>query len=99
MTAAGLNGVLAGAVNTAQGIRPVLPWRKDMERRCPWSCPNPQPQPQPQPDPAPQPIDDNGPPYIEPEPQADLPPWGVAVICLWQGTAKYFLFMRHMHSA
>ena len=80
MTAAGLNGALAGAVNVAQGIRPVLPWRRDMERRCP--SPSPNPQPQPQPDPEPQPLDDNGPPNVEPEPQADLPPWGVALICL-----------------
>ena len=80
MTAAGLNGALAGAVNTAQGIHPVLPWRRDMERRCPGPLPTPPPQPQP--DPEPQPLDDNGPPNVEPEPQADLPPWGVAVICL-----------------
>ena len=78
MTAAGLNGALASAVSAAQGIRPVLPWRKDMERRNTVPSPNPQPQP----DPEPQPIDDNGPPNVEPEPQADLPPWGVTLICL-----------------
>jgi len=39
MTAAGLNGALAGAVSTAQGIRPVLPWRRDMERQCPGPLP------------------------------------------------------------
>jgi hypothetical protein len=80
MTAAGLNGALAGAANTAQGIRPVLPWRRNMEGRCPGPLPTPPPQPQP--DPEPQPLDDNGPPNVEPEPQADLPPWGVPVICL-----------------
>ena len=86
MTAAGLNGALAGAVNTAQGIRPVLPWRREMERRCPGPgpCPNPQPNPspQPQPDPEPQPIDDNGPPNVDPAPEADLPPWGLVLVCL-----------------
>lgn len=67
MTAAGLNGALANGVYSAEGIRPVLPWRREMERRCPGPgpCPTPQPQPQPQPDPEPQPIDDNGPPNID----------------------------------
>ncbi len=82
LTAGGLNGALAGAVNTASGVRPVLPWRREMERRCPSPCPTPQPNPQPQPDPEPQPLDDNGPPNVDPEPQADLPPWGVALVCL-----------------
>jgi len=84
MTAAGLNGALAGAVNTAQGLRPILPWRREMERRCPSPGPNPQPNPNPNPpvDPEPQPIDDNGPPNVEPEPQADLPPWGLALLCV-----------------
>ena len=87
LTAGGLNGAIAGAVNTASGLRPILPWRREMERRCPGPCPtpqpNPQPNPQPQPDPEPQPIDDNnGPPNVDPEPQADLPPWGLVLVCL-----------------
>jgi len=36
MTAAGLNGALAGAVNTAQGIRPVLPWRNGARGATRW---------------------------------------------------------------
>ncbi len=40
MTADGLNGAMAGAVSTAQGIRPILPWRRDMERRCPGPVPD-----------------------------------------------------------
>jgi hypothetical protein len=84
LTAGGLNGALAGAVNTASGLRPILPWRREMERRCPGPgpCPTPQPNPQPQPDPEPQPIDDNGPPNVEPDVQSDLPPWGLALVCL-----------------
>jgi hypothetical protein len=84
LTAGGLNGAIAGAVNTASGLRPVLPWRREMERRCPGPCPNPNPQPnpQPQPDPEPQPIDDNGPPNVDPEPQSELPLWGLALLCL-----------------
>jgi hypothetical protein len=81
MTAGGLNGALAGAVSTAAGLRPVLPWRRDMERRCPGPCPNPQPQPQPQPDPEPQPLDDNGSPNVDPEPAAEgWPLWGLALL-------------------
>ena len=76
MTAAGLNGALAGAVSTAQGIRPILPWRRDMERRCPGPCPSPQPNPQPQPDPEPQPIDDGGMPHIDDQPAESPAPWG-----------------------
>jgi hypothetical protein len=56
------------AVSEAQTTRPVLPWRRDMERRCPGPGPNPQPAPQPGPDPEPQPIDDGGAPNVEPEP-------------------------------
>jgi len=83
MTAAGLNGAMAGAVNKAAGLRPVLPWRREMERRCPGPCPNPQPQPQPQPqpDPEPQPIDDGGTPNVDPEPAAEgWPLWGLALL-------------------
>jgi hypothetical protein len=79
MTAAGLNGAIAGAVNTAQGIRPILPWRREMERRCPGPCPNPNPSPnpnpQPQPDPEPQPIDDGGTPNLDNEPAESAVPW------------------------
>jgi hypothetical protein len=71
MTAAGLNGALAGAVNKAQGVRPILPWRRDMDQRCPGPgpCPNPNPnldpEPDSEPDSEPGPIDDNGTPSVE----------------------------------
>jgi hypothetical protein len=85
MTAAGLNGALAGAVNEAQTI---LPWRRYMERRCPG--PNPCPTPGPRPDPGPTPgpdtgpdeapsIDDGGTPAVEPA-QAAMD-WLLAPIC------------------
>jgi len=79
MTAEGLYGVIAGAVNTAQGIRPILPWRRDMERRCPGPgpCPSPNPSPDPQPDPEPQPIDDGGPPILDDPPVESAIPWGL----------------------
>jgi hypothetical protein len=85
MTAEGLYGAIAGAVNTAQGIRPILPWRRDMERRCPGPgpcpTPNPQPSPGPQPDPEPQPIDDGGAPDLDPQPAAEgWPLWGLALL-------------------
>lgn len=70
MTAEGLYGAIGGAVNSAQGIRSILPWRRDMERRCPGPCPTPNPQPAPQPDPEPQPIDDGGPPDLGQPPAA-----------------------------
>ncbi|MGO9306741.1 MAG: hypothetical protein ACLP3R_24025, partial [Candidatus Korobacteraceae bacterium] len=67
MTAEGLNGALAGAVSKAQGLFPILPWRRNadnrlnnLERR------KPQPQPQPNTDPKPQPIDDGGKPEVAP---------------------------------
>jgi hypothetical protein len=87
MTAAGLNGALAGAVSTASGLRPVLPWRREMERRCPGPCPNPQPNPQPQPDPEPQPIDDGGTPNVDPEPVESTVPWGVLPLLCVTGLA------------
>lgn len=79
MTAEGLHGAIAGAVNTAQGIRPILPWRRDMERRCPGPgpCPTPNPSPDPQPDPEPQPIDDGGPPILDDPPVESAVPWGL----------------------
>jgi len=81
MTAEGLYGAIAGAVNTAQGIRPILPWRRDMERRCPGPCPTPNPAPDPQPDPDPQPIDDGGAPDLESQPAAEgWPLWGLTLL-------------------
>ena len=79
MTAAGLNGALAGAVSEAQGLRPILPWRRDTDNRLN-NLERPKPQPQPQPDPEPQPIDDGGTPTWW-SPDAALPGWLVAPIC------------------
>jgi len=84
MTAEGLYGAIAGAVNAAQGIRPVLPWRREMERR----CPGPGPTPTPPPDPDPQPIDDGGPPDLEGPVASVLPAWWAMLIALAAGSAS-----------
>jgi hypothetical protein len=86
MTAEGLYGAIASAVNTAQGIRPVLPWRREMERRCPRPGPGPAPNPPPQPDPAPQPIDDGGPPDLDSPVESVLPAWWAMLIALAVGS-------------
>lgn len=78
MTAAGLNGALAGAVNEAQSLRPILPWRRDVDRRLN-NC-QPQPQPQPYPDPDPQPVDPDPDPD-QPDVTAEWPAWLLAPIC------------------
>jgi hypothetical protein len=78
MTAAGLNGALAEAVSDTQGLRPILPWRRDADDRLN-DLERPKPQPQPQPDPQPQPINDGGTPSVEPD--ATPPGWIVAPIC------------------
>ena len=79
VTAAGLNGALASAVNETQGIFPLLPWRREMERRCPGRQPQPQPGPAPKLDPEPPPLDDRGVPEVEPEDVYQ--DWLVAPIC------------------
>jgi hypothetical protein len=70
----GLYGAMANNVmlrtQCRRPIRPILPWRREMERRCP--CPSPDPAPEPDDDPEPEPIDDGGPPDIAP--QSSLPP-------------------------
>lgn len=68
----GLYGAMAnGVAMKAEGrCRPILPWRREMERRCP--CPQPDPAPEPDDDPEPEPIDDGGPPDIAT--QSSLPP-------------------------
>jgi hypothetical protein len=87
MTGQGLNGALANAVASAQGIRPILPWRKEMERRCPGPCPgpgpcpNPNPQPTPQPDPEPAPIDDGGAPNVDPVEPEGPADWLLVPFC------------------
>jgi len=53
LTPDALYAAIANDVQVAQGCRPILPWRREMERRC---RPCPQPNPQPQPDPDPQPL-------------------------------------------
>jgi hypothetical protein len=83
MTAAGLNGALAGAVGKAQGLRPILPWRRDTDNRLN-NLERPKPQPQPNHDPEPQPINDGGKPeVVNPdlaEPESVLPGWLVVPI-------------------
>jgi len=59
MTAAGLNGALAGAVSEAQGLRPALPWRRDADNRLN-NLDRPKPQPQPQPQPPPSAMEESG---------------------------------------
>ena len=87
MTAEGLYGAIAGAVSNAQGLRPILPWRRDMERRCPGPgpCPTPNPSPEPQPDPDPQPIDDGGTPDLESPVESILPPWWAMLLAVALG--------------
>jgi hypothetical protein len=79
MTAAGLNGALAGAVSEAQGLRPILPWRRDADNRLN-NLERPKPQPQPNADPEPQPIDDGGKPDVV-EPEVAPPGWLVIPFC------------------
>ncbi|MFA5186708.1 MAG: hypothetical protein WC551_09550 [Patescibacteria group bacterium] len=67
MTAEGLHGAIASDINSAQGIRPILPWRRYIDKRpCPGPCPQPGPDTQPvEPDPPPQPIDNGGAPNVD----------------------------------
>jgi hypothetical protein len=84
MTAEGLNAALAGAVGKAQGLRPILPWRRDADNRLN-NLERPKPQPQPNTDPKPQPIDDGGKPEVVPpdvpEPEVTLPGWLMVPVC------------------
>lgn len=60
LTSNGLYGAIADATSVAQNIRPILPWRRQMESRpCPGPCPTP-----PAPEPTPEP-DDGGPPEVD----------------------------------
>lgn len=87
MTSQGLYGALANGVQASEGIRPILPWRREMDRRCPGPCPTPGPQPGPSPDPEPQPIDPQPPiePPDAPEVESDLPPVWLIVLMLVVG--------------
>jgi hypothetical protein len=84
MTAEGLNGALAGAVGKAQGLRPILPWRRNADNRLN-NLERPKPQPQPNTDPKPQPLDDGGKPEVVPpdvlEPEVTLPGWLLVPVC------------------
>jgi len=80
LSAEGLYGAIVDASQKAQGIfpllpwrrkcGPLLPWRRDMDRRLdanpsPGPCPEPEPDVQPYPpDPDPQPLDDGGAPEL-----------------------------------
>ena len=84
MTAEGLNGALAGAVSKAQGLFPILPWRRNTDNRLN-NLERRKPQPQPNADPKPQPIDDGGKPEVVPpmcwSPRSTLPAWLLVPVC------------------
>lgn len=64
---------LYSAMASTQGIRPFMPWRREMERRCPCPRPEPTPVPTPDTDPVPDPIDDGGAPDLAaPDEQSGL---------------------------
>jgi len=81
LTAEGLSGAIVNSIQSAQGLGSILPWRRDMERRCPG--PNPNPDPNPDPDPDPQPIDPSVDP-VDPVPvsQSGVPSWVLALLCV-----------------
>ncbi len=74
-TADGLYGAIADASGNVQGIlrpwrhggRPWLPWRRQMDERCPGPGPCPVPAPCPEPLPPAPPLDDFGPPVFDEE--------------------------------
>jgi hypothetical protein len=77
MTAGGLYGAMAEKAQTAQGIRPLLPWRRDMENRC-----RPGPQPKPQPTPVPDdvlPPNDGDAPIFDQPAEVEFPWLGLLV--------------------
>jgi hypothetical protein len=82
LTAEGLNGALASAVGEATARWRLLPYRREMEKRCPAPGPKPVPNPQPGPnvDPEPQPVDDNATPVVDPV-DALLPWYVVVPVC------------------
>jgi len=86
LTPDALYAAIANDVQVAQGCRPILPWRREMERRC---RPCPQPNPQPEPDPGPQPLPPSppGPPDIVKPTQSVLPPWWAMLLALVGGSA------------
>ena len=65
MTAAGLYSAMAGASQSAQGLLPILPWRRNMENRCPGPCPQPNPNPDPVVPPDENVPDDGGAPIFD----------------------------------
>jgi len=81
MTARSLYSAIASSVRISRGLLPVLPWRRDMEKRCPGPCPKPTPEPGPNVDPEPAPIDDGGAPALE-EPAGALTAAAIIAIAL-----------------
>jgi hypothetical protein len=81
-TSEGLHGAIAESFYKVQGIRPILPWRRN--HVCPGPCPQPGPNPDPNPDPDPQPIDDGGgtPVIDQPLVEAGLPPLWLMLLVL-----------------
>jgi len=82
-TPEGLYAAMADGFNKVQGIRPILPWRRN--HVCPGPCPQPGPGPgpdDPTPDPEPQPIDDGNAPVIDQPVEAGLPPLWLMLLVL-----------------
>jgi len=99
-TPEGLYGALANDVAKAQRCRPILPWRREMERRCPGPCPQPDPAPNPNPDedPEPGPIDDGGKPDLGPA-QSSLPPlWLMLATLVVSAGAGVFVEWRNTYA-
>lgn len=89
MTADALYAAIANTSMSAQGIRPILPWRRQMENRCgPNGCPQPTPEPLPLPneDPAPDPLDDGAAPDVAvPEERSPAALIGLLILSLLGG--------------
>lgn len=85
MTPDALHTAIANDAQMAQGCRPILPWRREMEKRCPGPGPCPNPNPSPDPDPQPIPPAPPGPPDIVKPAQSILPPWWAMLMAMLAG--------------
>jgi len=90
MTPEGLYVAIANDVQTTQGLRPILPWRRNMDQKCP--CPNPNPDSDPLPpeplDPEPQPLAPAPTPPSTPNMppvESALPPWWAMLAAIAAG--------------
>ena len=85
MTPDALHTAIATDAWTAQGCRPILPWRREMEKRCPGPGPCPPPDTNPDPEPQPLPPAPPGPPDIVKPAQSVLPPWWAMLLAMLAG--------------